>query len=104
MCMSVRALLLFSWLHSLELGLDLGNSLDRKQGESALVFPSNWGSGGKASSIRGWVLGAMSPTTGGKGSGGRAPVLKDFVIFLQTQPYFGPILVKIYAFKMWYRN
>ena len=34
-CMSVRALLLFSCVHSLGLGLDLGNSLDRREGENA---------------------------------------------------------------------
>ena len=37
-CMSVHALLLLSCVHSLELGLDLENSLDRWEGERALAF------------------------------------------------------------------
>ena len=34
-CMSVRALLLLSCVHTLGLGLDLGNSLDRREGDNA---------------------------------------------------------------------
>ena len=37
-CMSVHALSLVSCMHSLELGLDLRNSLDRLEGESACTF------------------------------------------------------------------
>ena len=36
--MSVRTLLLFSCVHSLRLGLDLGNSLDRRERENARVL------------------------------------------------------------------
>ena len=36
--MSVRALLLLSCMHSLGLGLGLGNSLDRRDGENACAF------------------------------------------------------------------
>ena len=35
LCMSVCALSLLSYIHFLGLGLDLGNSLDRREGESA---------------------------------------------------------------------
>ena len=38
LCMSVHALLLLSCMHSLGLGLDLGNSLDRREGDSARAF------------------------------------------------------------------
>ena len=37
-CMSVHTLLLLSWVHSLGLGLDLENSLDRREGESACAL------------------------------------------------------------------
>ena len=35
LCMSLHVLLLLSWVHLLGLGLDLGNSLDPREGESA---------------------------------------------------------------------